>query len=153
IESINYQEVASGSKTFFFFFQSNRGQGRKVDTKGMLPSLPRFVRRSDPAEIAHVATAISLAISINDFTIKTGPRSANVVAVMNHRRSVYDKYDDLVLTGSPHPRDNAVFDIVKINPFESLVGIVQVPKRRLAFIEIIQMLNQAAEPIVQRRLQ
>src|SRR5437868_2637233 len=119
----------------------------------MPPALPGFVRRSDPAQIAHVATAIRLAISINDFTIKTGPRSANVVAIMHRRRGVYDKDNNLALTGFPHPRDDAVFGIVKINPFESLVSIVQVPKRRLAFIEIIQMLNQAAEPIVQRRLQ
>src|SRR6266481_5626854 len=81
IESINYQKVASGSKIFFFFFQSNRGQGRKVDTKGMLPALPGFVGRSDPAQIAHVAAPISLGIGIDDFTIKTGPGSANVVAV------------------------------------------------------------------------
>src|SRR6266850_4470087 len=153
METISYQEVASGSKTFFFFFQSNRGQGRQVDTKGMTPALPGFVRRSDPAEIAHVATPISLGIRIDDFTIKTAPGSANVVTVIHHRRGVYDKYDDLAVTGFPHPRDNAVFGIVKINPFESLVSIVQVPKRRLAFVEIIQMLNQAAEPIVQRRLQ
>src|SRR5207244_8165015 len=115
----------------------------------MTPALPWFIRRSDPAEIAHVATAISLAISIDDFTIKTGPRSANVVAVMHHWRGVYDKDNNLALTGFPHPRDNAVFGIVKINPFESLVSIVHVPKRRLAFIEIIQMLNQAAQSIVQ----
>src|SRR5438552_16789001 len=101
----------------------------------MLPSLPGFVRRSDPPEIAHVATAISLGIGIDDFPIKTRPGSANVVAVMHHRRGVYDKDDDLALTGFPDPRDNAVFGIVKINPFESLVSVVQVPKRRLAFVE------------------
>src|SRR6266480_1552235 len=119
----------------------------------MPPALPWFVRGSDPAEIAHVATAIRLAIRIDDFPVKTRPGNANLVAVMHHRRGVYDKDNDLVLTGSPHPRDDAVFGIVKINPFESLISIVQVPKRRLAFVEIIQMLNQAAEPIVQRRLQ
>ena len=67
-----------------------------------------------------------------------------MVAVMHHRRSIYNKNDGLALTGFPYPRDNAVFGIVKINPFESLVGIVQVPKCRLAFVEIIQVLNQAA---------
>src|SRR5439155_7398963 len=144
LENINYQKRALDGKTFFFFFEHHRGQGRKVDTKGMLPPLPGFVGRSDPAEIAHVASPIGLGIGIDDFTVKAGPRSANVVAVMHHRRGVYDKYDDLVFTGSPHPRDNAVFGIVKINPFESLVSIVQVPKRRLAFVEIIQVLNQAA---------
>src|SRR5438067_9236005 len=153
LENINYQKRALTGKLFFFFFERHRGQGRKVDTKGMPPALPWFVGRGDPAEIAHVATAISLAIRIDDFTIKTGPRSANVVAVMHHRRGVYDKDNHLAVTRFPHPRDNAVFGIVKINPLESLVSIVQVPKRRLAFVEIIQMLNQAAEPIVQRRLQ
>src|SRR5207248_4206549 len=98
----------------------------------MPPALPWFVGRSDPAEIAHVATPISLGIGIDDFPIKAGPRSADVVAVMHHRRGVYDKDNNLALTGFPHPRDNAVFGIVEINPFESLVGIVQVPKRRLA---------------------
>src|SRR5258708_36019379 len=119
----------------------------------MPPALPWFVRRSDPAEIAHVATPISLAIRIDDFTIKTGPRSANVVAVMHHRSGIYDKDDGFALARFPHPRDNAVFGIVEINPLESLESIVQVPKRRLAFVEIIQMLNQAAQSIVQRRLQ
>src|SRR4029077_1376380 len=118
--------------------------GRKVDTKGMPPALPWFVRRCDPAEIAHVATAISLGIGIDDFPIKTGPGSANVVAVMHHRRGVYDKDNNLAVARFPHPRDNSVFGIVKINPLESLEVIVQVPKRRLAFVEIIQVLNQAA---------
>ena len=110
----------------------------------MSPALPWFVRRSDPAEIAHVAAPISLGIGIDDFPVKTGAGSANVIAIMHYRRGVYDKDNNLALTGFPHPRDHAVFGIVEINPFESLVGIVQVPKRRLAFVEIIQMLNQAA---------
>src|SRR4029077_10811888 len=93
LENINYQKRALDGKTFFFFFERHRGQGWKVDTKGMLPPLPGFVGRSDPAEIAHVATAISLGIGIDDFTIKTGPGSANVVAVLHYRRSVYDKDD------------------------------------------------------------
>src|SRR5436190_4232405 len=151
LENINYQKRALTGKLFFFFFERHRGQGRKVDTKGMPPSLPGFVGRGDPAEIAHVATAISLGISIDDFTIKTGPRSANVIAVMHYRRGVYDKDNNLVLTGFTDPRDNAVFGIVKINPLESLVSIVKVPKRRLAFVEVIQMLNQAAQSVVQRR--
>ena len=77
--------------------------------------LPWFVRRGDPAEIANVATAVSLGIGIDDFPIKTGPRSTNVVAVMHYRRGIYEKYDDLALTGFPHPRNNAVFGIVEIN--------------------------------------
>src|SRR5437588_2064278 len=135
-----------------FFFKCECSQGRKVDTKGMPQALPGLVRRSDPAEIAHVAPAISLGIGIDYFPIKTRLWSANVVAVMHHRRSIYNKNDGLALTGFPYPRDNAVFGIVKINPLESFVTIVQVPKRRFTFIEIIQMLNQAACPIVQRRL-
>ena len=153
LENINYQKRALAGKLFFFFFERHRRQGRKVDTKGMPPSLPGFVGRSDPAQIAHVATAISLGIGIDDFPIKTGPRSANVVPVMHYRSGIYDKDDDLALTGFPHPRNNAIFGIVEINPLESLVTIVQVPKRRLAFVEIIQVLNQPAYPIVQRRLQ
>ena len=113
---------------FLFLFKSNRGQRRKVDTKGMPPALPWFVRRGDPAEIAHVATPISLGIGIDDFPIKTGPGSANVIAVMHYRRGVYDEDNNLALTRLPHPRDDAVFGIVKINPFESLVSVIQVPK-------------------------
>src|SRR5438552_5864792 len=109
LENINYQKRALTGKLFFFFFERHRGEGRKVDTKGMPSSLPGFVGRGEPAEIAHVATAISLGISINDFPVKTGPRSANMVAVMHHRRGVYDKDNHLAVTGFPHPRDHAVF--------------------------------------------
>ena len=69
----------------------------------MPPALPGFVRRGDPAEIAHVGTAVSLGIGVDDFPIKTGPKDANVVAVMHYRRGVYDKDDDLALAGFSDP--------------------------------------------------
>src|SRR4029077_3267950 len=119
LENINYQKRASDGK--LFFFKRNRGQRRKVDTEGMIPPLPGFGGRSYPTEIAHVATAVGLGVGIDDFPIKTGPRDANVVSVMHYRRGIYDKDNDFALAGFPHPRDNAVFGIMEINPLESLV--------------------------------
>src|SRR5260370_26179620 len=85
LENINYQKRALAGKLFFFFFERHRGQGREVDTKGMLAPLPGFVAGSHPAEIAHATTPISLGIRIDSFPIKTCPRSTHVVAVMHHR--------------------------------------------------------------------
>src|SRR5947208_3890306 len=96
--------------------------------------LPGFIRRSHPTEIAYVAPAVGLGVGIYDFTVITGFGCTDVITVTNYRRGVYDKDNNFALARLPHPSDDAVFGVVKIEPFESFGSIVQVPQGRLALI-------------------
>src|SRR5438094_105190 len=98
----------------------------------MLPALPGLIGSGNPAEIPHVSAAVGLGIGIDDFPVIACPGRANVILVTHYRSCIYDKDDHLALARLPHPDENAVFGVVKINPLESFVGIVQVPQGRLA---------------------
>src|SRR5215510_7953300 len=100
----------------------------------MPPALPWFVCRINPPKVAHIAAAIGFTVGIYDFTVITGMRGADMISVTNYRRCVNDKNNDFALTRLPHPNDNAIFGVVKVDPFEPFVGIVQVPQGRLALI-------------------
>src|SRR5215471_3954973 len=100
----------------------------------MLTAAPRFVHRVDSAKVAHVTPTISFTICIYDFTVITGFWHADVISITHYRCTVYDENNHLALLRFPHPRNDAVLGIVKINPFESLEGIVQIPQGRLALI-------------------
>src|SRR6266566_4472722 len=131
LENINYQKRALDGKTFFFFFNRDRRQRRQIHVERVLPSLPGFVRSGDSAEIPHVTATIGFGVGVNDLAIKTGPRNADAILVTHYRRGIYDEDDHLTLARLTHPRDHAVFGIVKIDPLEPLIGIVLVPQRRL----------------------
>src|SRR5215475_4777312 len=132
VEPSNYQITCLGCKTFFFKGDgSERGQ---VYIEGMSPALPWFLCRINPAKVAYIATTVGFAVCIYDFTVITGIRGADMISVTDYRRCVNDKNNDFALARLPHPDDNAVFGIVKVDPFEPLVGVVQVPQGRLALI-------------------
>src|SRR5690349_5071703 len=100
----------------------------------MLPASPWFGRGGNSAKVAHIASPVGLAVRIYNFTVITGCWGADMIIVTNHRSGVYDKNNDFPFARLSHPSHHTVFGIVKINPFESFVGIVQVPQRRLALI-------------------
>src|SRR5205823_1330877 len=151
LENTDYQKSALAGK--LFFFKRHGRQGWQVDIKGVLAALPWLIRSGNPAQIPHVAATVGFGVGVNDLAIKTGPRNADVILITHYRRGIYDENDHLAFARFPEPSDHAVFGIVKINPLESFVGVVQVPQRRLAFIQVIKMLDQTAYSIVQRRLQ
>src|SRR6266567_4866345 len=98
----------------------------------MLAALPWLIRGGNPAQIPHVAATVGFGIGVDDLAVIAGSRSANAILVTHYRRGIYDEDNHLAFARFPEPGDNAVFGIVKINPFESFVGIVLVPQRRLA---------------------
>src|SRR5215831_8006950 len=100
----------------------------------MLTAAPRFVHRVDSAKVAHVTPTISFTICIYDFTVITGFWYADVISITNHRSGIYDENNHFALLRLPHPGNNTVLGIVKIDPFESVEGIVQIPQGRLALI-------------------
>ena len=94
----------------------------------MPPTLPGFIRCGNPTEIAYIAAPVGLGVGIYDFSVIAGPRNADVILVTHYRRGIYSENNDLALARLSHPDDDAVFGVVKINPFESFVGVVQVPQ-------------------------
>src|SRR5205823_14261013 len=44
-----------------------------------------------------------------------------------------------------------LFRSMKIDPIESVVSVIQLPQRRLIFVSIVQMLNQAVQTVVTRQ--
>src|SRR5438045_302276 len=71
----------------------------------------------------------------------------------DQRRGIYYKHDHIIRTRLSHERDHTMISIVKIDPLEPIVRIVQLPKRRLVLINVIQMLHEPAQSIVPRELQ
>src|SRR5437763_13911589 len=100
----------------------------------MLPALPGLIRGCNTAEISHVAATVGFGVGIDDFAVIAGSGGSDVILVTHYRRSIYDEDDHLTLARLAHPRDHAVFSVVKINPLESFVSIVLVPQRRLTLI-------------------
>src|SRR5438046_1193886 len=107
LENTDYQKSALAGK--LFFFKRHRRQGRKVDIKGVLASLPWLIRGGNPAEIPYVAATVGFGIGIDDFAIIAGSGNANVILVAHYWRGIYDENDHLAFARFPQPRDHAVF--------------------------------------------
>src|SRR5215471_10010280 len=107
----------------------------------------------DAAEISYVATAVGFAIGVDDLTIKSRFGNTEPVVVTDYWRSVHDKRDDFVVSRFPQERDHAVLGVMKIDPVESIVSVIQLPERGFVLVSVIQMLNQPAKAVVTRQLQ
>ena len=55
------------------------------------------------------------------------------------------------LAATAQKGDHAVVRIVEIDPLETFVGVVEIPQRRLAFVNVIEMLHETAQAVVLRK--
>ena len=105
------------------------------------------------AEISYVAAAVGFAVGVDDLAIKAGLGNAQPVVVTHHRGRVHNEHDNVAVSRFPQERNDAVIGVVKIDPVESVVSVIQLPERGLVFVSVIQMLNQPAKSVVARQLQ
>src|SRR6266700_2912076 len=104
----------------------------------MFSAHPGNILGLNPAEISYVAAAICFSVGVDELTIETRLGNAEAVIVAHHWRCVHHKRDYIALARFSQERNDAVISIVKIDPIKSLVCIIELPKRRLAFVNVIQ---------------
>src|SRR5713101_8824078 len=92
------------------------------------------------AEIADVAAAIRLRISVDDLTPESGLGHTEPVIVAHQRRGVHYERNHLAVARFAQKRNDAVIRVVKIDPIKAFVSVVKLPERRFAFINVVQML-------------
>ena len=114
---------------------------------------PLSIFALDTAKIANVAAAVSFSVGVDDLTIEPGARNAETIIVTHDRRRVHDEDNQFAFARFSNKRDNAVIGIVKIDPLEAVVGIVLLPKRRFAFVNVIQMLDEPTQAIMLRKIE
>src|SRR5438270_1845374 len=90
-----------------------------------------------PAEIANVSPAVRFRVGVDDLAIKSGARNTEPVVVTHNWSRVHDEDNHFAFARFPDERNRAVVRVMKINPLEAFKGIVLLPKRGLAFINVI----------------
>src|ERR1043166_7998751 len=108
----------------------------------MFARLPGVLFAPNTSVISDVTTTVGCPIRIDYFTVVPGIRYSEPVVVANHRCRVDHKNYDFALLRFAQERNHALIRIMEVDPFETFVGIVQVPKRRFTSINVIKMLNQ-----------
>src|ERR1700682_2281621 len=123
-----------------------------MNENGMFAPHPGSILTLDASVIPQIAAPVSFRVAINDLAVKTGVPHAPPVIMQTARCCGHDKNNDFALARSAQKRDNAILCVVKINPLESLMRVIQVPQRRFVLVSVIEMLNQTPQPIVPRQL-
>src|ERR1700726_3867009 len=116
----------------------------------MLAAHPLHTFALHAAEVADVASAVSFRVRVDYLPVESRTRHSQAIIVPDDWRSVHDKDNGFAFARFAHKRNNAVIGVVKIDPFESFETVLLLPQRRLAFVNVIEMLDQPAQPIVRR---
>src|ERR1700736_692297 len=119
----------------------------------MLAPHPLSIFALNTAEITDIAAAIRIGVGVNDLAVKPGARNAESIIVTHDRCRVDDEHNQLAFARFSHKRNDTVVRVVKIDPLESVVRIVLLPERRLAFVNVIQMLDQTPQTVVFRKIE
>src|SRR6266404_5598642 len=119
----------------------------------LLAAHPMHAFALHAAEISHVAAAVGLRVGVDDLAIKSRTRNAEPIIVTHDWRRVHDKYNQLAFARFSRERDDAVVGVMEIDPLEAVIRVVLLPQRGLALVNLIQMLHQAAQPVVLREIE
>src|SRR5437867_12250241 len=103
------------------------------------------------AKIPYIASAIGFGIGVDELTIETRLGNAEPVIVTHHRRCVHHEGDHVAIARFSEERDDTVIGIVKIDPIKTFVRIVELPKRWLVLVSVIQMLDKPAQTVMSRK--
>src|SRR5436190_21971552 len=115
-----------------------------MDQDRMLVAHPLPVFAPHAPVVAKVAAAVRLRVGIDYFSIKPGLRHAQPVIMMDYVRSIHDKCNHLAGTRFSQECNDAVVGVVKIDPIKTCVTVVLIPQGPLAFVSVIEMLNEPA---------
>src|SRR6476646_11052510 len=102
----------------------------------------------DTAESSYITPAIRFAIGVDELTIEAGLGNAQTIVVTYDGRRIDHERDDVAIARFSEERHDAVIGVVKIDPIESFICIVELPKRGFVFVDVIQMLHQPSQAIV-----
>src|SRR3981081_929420 len=97
------------------------------------------------AIVTNIAASINLGIGIDHFFVPAVARNAYAISVPRNRGSIDQENERRRIFAFAHKYYDAAVGIVEIDPFKALIGIVQLPERRLGLIDIVQVLNQASQ--------
>ena len=107
-----------------FQLQGHGRQRRQINQDRMFAAHPLPGFAVNAAKISHIAAAVRFTVGVDNLAIETGFRNASPVVIANHRRGIYDKHDNFALLRFSQKRHHAIFGVVKIDPIESIVGVI-----------------------------
>src|SRR4051812_42640295 len=116
----------------------------------MAATLPRDGVGVYPTVIADVTAAIDFGISIHHLFVPTLSWNADPIAISRHRGRVNQEDKKRHVLAFAQKDDHATLSIVEIDPLESFIGIIALPKCRFSLVDIIQMLDQASQTAMKR---
>src|SRR5947209_7781652 len=136
-----------------FQLESDCRERRQADHQGMGAALPWEIFRFESTHVADIGAAVSLGVGVDNFAVEPRAWDTKPITVSDHRGRVHGEDNDVAIARSAHESDYAVFRIVEINPLKSFMTVVAIPQGRLVLVNVIEMLDESAEPIMFRQIQ
>lgn len=93
----------------------------------MLAAHPFSSFALDAAEISYITPAIRFTIGVDDLTVEAGLGYAQAVVVTYDGRRIHYEGDDVAVVRFSQKRHDAVIGVVKVDPVESFVSIIELP--------------------------
>ncbi len=103
----------------------------------MLVAHPGNILSLDAAKVSYIASTVRFSIGVDQLTIETRLGYAEAVIVTHYWRRIHHECHDVAIVRLSEERNDAVIRVMKIDPIKSFVGIVELPERRFAFVNII----------------
>src|SRR6266403_1124599 len=133
--------------------QAKPRERSRVKRGGLLRGRARWIEQFANADVvSDVAPAICLGIGVDDLTPDSRLGHNEPVIVAYLRCGVHYERNHLALARFAQKRNDAVIRVVKIDPIKTFIGVVELPKRRFAFVDVVQMLRQPAYSVVPGQL-
>lgn len=133
-------------------FECGDGKGREIDLCRPVAALPGDGFGPVSAIVAHIGAAISLRVGVENFLVESFSRESQSVAAAHNGGRIDHKKNGVAVAGFAHKRPDRVVRVVKINPLESIVGVILIEEGGLGFVEPVEVLDEAAEAVVERAL-
>lgn len=121
--------------------ESGDGQRRQFNLDRVLAALPGDGFGGDAAEVAYVAAAVTLGIGIENFPVEAGTRNANAVASPHHGGRIHGENNILSVGRLAEEGDHAVVRVMEVDPFETVMGIVEFVKGWVFLVDVVEVLD------------
>src|SRR4029077_18676973 len=89
------------------------------------------------AIVTNIAASINLGIGIDHFFVPAVARNPYAISVPRHRCSIDKENETGRCLAFAQKYEHTAVGIVEGDPFKALIGIVQLPERRLGLVNIV----------------
>ena len=136
-----------GSRLFLSFFRCAgkdcHAKCRKLQCDGILSLITLSLLRCFNSRIYYTITTVLFIITVKDFFIFAGKRNSHIVVFIWDCREIADSQNSFFrFLCLSHECDHILLILHQLNPFKSIVFIIQLIKCRMSKIHIIEVFDK-----------